>query len=165
MSLTQGKSSTLCHVWHVCFTHILTQTNTLSPFSWAILGLTWSVQCIFGINFPPNLWKTETLTPGALQPSEDKHTCLQPWMWMIPLELMFPSTPRISQWKKPCTFTSTNVISTYCCTCDALRTHQKLKEKRHKNQINHTNNPSPIPACCQNCWKLCHNAFSSCLRV
>lgn len=118
----------ILHIWHVGSAHVQTSTNTLSHFSQAVLALTQSVQGIFESTFLPTpcktkLWLPEQCSPKKTNPHVYSPECKWfPRSWCFLLPPGFPVKPR--------TFTSTNVISTYFCTCDALRSHHKSKKKK-----------------------------------
>lgn len=127
-----GKSSTLSHIWHVGFAHVQTSTNTLSHFSRAVLALTQSVQGILSqLSFL--LHVKQTLTPRAIVLKRQTHTFTA---LSVNDSLGAGASFYLQDFPmKPRTFTSTNVISTYFCTCDALRSHRKLKKKKKKKDI------------------------------
>lgn len=106
---SQGKPSTGDK--QVLLTH---KTNKWSHFICVESALRHSIKYISRANFPFLLapCKTSFDSWSTAVWKKDKHTHLQPWMEMTPLELKLPSTPRTSQWKNPCTFIPTNVTST-----------------------------------------------------
>lgn len=123
---TQGKASTGDK--QVLLTH---KTNKWSHFICVELASRQSIKTISGANFPflPAPCKTSFKSwSTAVWKKTNTHIYSPEWKW-LPWSWHFLLPPRTSQWKNPCTFISTNVTSTYFCTCDALRTFHKFKKK------------------------------------
>lgn len=123
---TQGKPSTGDK--QVLLTH---KTNKWSHFICVELASRQSIKTISGANFPflPAPCKTSFKSwSTAVWKKTNTHIYSPEWKW-LPWSWHFLLPPRTSQWKNPCTFISTNVTSTYFCTCDALRTFHKFKKK------------------------------------